>query len=211
MSATLQRQRCSLAQMLATFVGDDPARLFLQAWKAKAFTVYGRRGTPTASIEEIPTAAAPYASPDVRAEMLIVRTGHGQRPQLTGSQLHTVETLFDHLLGPAERWYDVQISSAFIRPRVASCQAAPTRQPTGSRIDAATLPKALQSIDIAVRGLWQGVIPGMLRGGQRDQQIIDYLKSHPELSSASGSSIKRYMKIYRRHGACVHENPTDLV
>jgi len=64
-------------------------------------------------------------------------------------------------------------------------------------LDMSKLPKALQSIHVAVMELWQGTIPDLLRAGQRDKKIFDYLKSRPDLSTASSSSIKRYMQEYK--------------
>jgi len=76
-------------------------------------------------------------------------------------------------------------------------------------LDMSELPKSLQSIHVAVMALWEGKIPDLLRAGQRDKQIFDYLKAHPDLSMASSSSIKRYMREYKKAAAARRRVPRE--
>jgi hypothetical protein len=106
-------RRClTLAEMFAELGGGDAIHTFQQGWTRDDFDASGRRESPTAPRDPIPRAAAPYATPIAVRGMLIIRTGRGPRPpKLTGVQLHSEASFFDHIFGSAERWYDVQVTA----------------------------------------------------------------------------------------------------
>jgi hypothetical protein len=114
MSATSVRPCRTLAQALADIGGEQPEAAFKKRWAANRFVVRGRRGFPTAPIEEIPSAAGCYATLAPSSGVIIVRAGHGVGllDRRTGN-LRTEVSIIDQIMGgPAERWYDVQITAA---------------------------------------------------------------------------------------------------
>jgi hypothetical protein len=140
-------------------------------------------------------------------------SGKGERESL----LHTVwsrDDLYVHIrtgdlyearrLRMIKRWVAVafQLPGAAALPLEASnaveqlpAPPTPPKRLTAPLISIDDLTRGEQSVHSAVVALWGGDIPSMLMGKQRDKQISDYLKAHPELlSDAAPSTIKRYLR-----------------
>jgi hypothetical protein len=100
----------TMAETIAAIGGNQPWRTFRKQWGGGAFVVHGRRNSPTAQIEKIPSAAAPFFELQTNGT-LTLHAGSGPAWASSKEPRALLDQYRWGLSGkPTETWYDVRVS-----------------------------------------------------------------------------------------------------